>query len=61
MEHPRTEDEADELMDNGRNTGGKSYYRAAVAQALAAGLGTGWSVEECAERCRREIEAGRVR
>ena len=24
---PTTEDEADDLMDNGRNTGGKSYFR----------------------------------
>lgn len=24
---PETEEEAAELMDNGRNTGGKSYYR----------------------------------
>jgi len=24
---PRTEDEGAELMDNGRNTGGKSYHR----------------------------------
>jgi hypothetical protein len=24
---PKTKEEGDELMDNGRNTGGKSYYR----------------------------------